>query len=151
MKTPSLGKFSLPVALTLLLSLPSVAFSQSPLPSTPTDGLELPFSSPALQDDATALEVNPAGLAFMDTWEIGYGFELPRESLRQVANESQALFLAGGNQYFGAGFAFQSLDRPEFGKSLESYRKYTLGMALALPRSFSAGFNVNWFGSNTSE
>lgn len=145
-----------PLAFALILLLaPGLAWAQSLLdaaiPPTPSDGIQLPFSSAALQDDATSLEVNPAGLGFMDTTEFGYGFQTPRDDLNEVADRAHSFFLAGGNQYVGAGFAAQFLEQPRGGLMLDEYRKYTLGFALASPRAFSIGFNYNWFGSDRSE
>ena len=43
---------------------------------TPSDGLQVPDASIATVGDGLALEVNPAGLAFMSRPELGYGFLL---------------------------------------------------------------------------
>ncbi len=135
----------------ILIALPGLATAQDALPSTPTDGMTMPYESVATQSDASSLEVNPAGLGFMNTVEIGYGFEIPSDELREIENESQGFFLGWGNEYLGLGFAAQFLDRPDLGRDRDSFRKYTFGFAFANPRTFSVGANVNWFGSDYNE
>lgn len=141
------------IALAALLVSPA-AVGQSLLdeqPASPSDGVRLPFTSPALQDDAASLEVNPAGLGFLDTYELGYGFEQTRPSLNEVGDQSQALFLATGGQLGGIGFSAQFLERPRGNVALDRFRKYTFGYGFGIPRTMSFGFNVNWFGSDFDE
>jgi len=129
------------------LSVP--AFAQ--LPRTPSDGFLSPHGSVAAQDDALSLEINPAGLGFMERPEFGYGYEAPHEDYREVDDRSNAFFLAWGNGSLGLGFAWQELEQPEGGALLDSYRKFTFGLGFKPHERLSAGFNVNWFGSRTFE
>lgn len=125
--------------------------AQDALPVTPSRGINLPYSSVAAQDDATSLEVNPAGLAFMETGEFGVGFEAPSTDFQEINHDSLAFLLAWGNGVIGTGFGFQDLEQPAGGTALDHYRKYTWGIALALPKRLSLGLNVNWFGSSDSQ
>ncbi len=125
----------------------SPGFAQT---QTPSDGVPLPDPSRTTRDDATALETNPAGLGFMRTTELGYGFYLPKSDLRGIIPEGHAIFLAAGSDALGGGLGIQWVQRPGLGGKQQNYRKYTL----ALGRSFgniSAGSALNWFGSSTSE
>ncbi|MEZ4462915.1 MAG: hypothetical protein R3E66_24940, partial [bacterium] len=132
-----------------LLCTPVVA--QEALLPSPSQGIQLPYGSVAAQDDATALEINPAGLAFMETGELGFGYDAAADDFRQVSNESNAFFMAAGNGIVGTGFSFQGLSQPSGGALLDTYRKYTWGAAIAIPQRLSLGFNVNWFGSSDSQ
>ena len=140
-----------PASLALLLCL---FFSAPPLAAqtlTPSDGLVMPDSSITTTDDASALEVNPAGLAFSEIGELGYGFNLPTDDLRGVGDTAHGLFLSGGTGSVGAGFGIQWLERPDLGVLHDDYRKYTLGFAVAAPRELAFGVGFNWFGSDDSE
>ncbi len=143
-------KIQLFVCVALLLGSAS-ASGQEAFDGTPSNGIQLPYSSVAAQDDATSLEINPAGLAFMETGEIGFGFEAPSSDFQEVAPESNAFFFAAGNGIVGTGFSFQDLAQPSGGLVLDDFRKYTWGLALAVPKTLSVGLNVNWFGSGVSE
>lgn len=134
-----------------ICGLPLPAAAQNLFPASPGDGFVLPHASVSAQDDATSLEVNPAGLAFMETGEFGFGYETPTADRAEVSDASSAFFLAGGNGVVGTGFGFQSLEQPAAGAVLDRYRKYTWGLALALPRTLAIGLNVNWFGSHLSQ
>jgi protease-4 len=118
--------------------------------ASPSDGIRLPDASIATVGDAQSLEVNPAGLGFMDKAELGYGFELASEDLRGVANEAQSYFLAGGTGWLGAGLGAQWLQKPDLGGELQNYRKFTLGTGARIS-DFGFGFGFNFFGSSTDE
>lgn len=139
----------------LALSLCGLAVLSAPasaeLPPTPSDGIQSPHSSISAQDDALALESNPAGLAFMDRVELGYGYELPTDDYSEVANRSHALLFAWGNRTIGFGLGWQSLEQPSGGALLDRYDKYTLGFAVSPTNSLAIGLNSNLFGSRTSQ
>lgn len=117
---------------------------------TPSDGIHLPDASIATVGDAQSLEVNPAGLGFMDKPELGYGFQLAAEDLRGVANEAQSYFLAAGLGWLGAGIGAQWLQKPDLGGRLQDYRKFTLGTGARFS-GFGFGANFNFFGSSDDE
>lgn len=118
---------------------------------SPSTGLSLPDRSITTQDDATSLETNPAGLAFIQGADLSYGFNVPNEDFRGVIPHGHALFLAAGTGSFGAGFGVQWLHRPELGPERADYRKYTLGAALGSARTFSLGTGLNMYGSRDDE
>src|SRR5947209_20439316 len=57
-----------------------------------SQGVEIPATSFALLDDATALSANPAGLA----WVRGLGFDYVHERTFRHVQHADALFLAAG-------------------------------------------------------
>ncbi|MBA2663714.1 MAG: signal peptide peptidase SppA [Bradymonadaceae bacterium] len=118
---------------------------------SPSDGLALPDRSITTQDDATSLEVNPAGLGFMRSGELSYGFSVPTDDFRGVVNQGHGLFMAAGTGGLGLGFGVQWLHRPELGPERATYRKYTLGAALGAARLMSFGANLNFFGSRNDQ
>jgi protease IV len=116
-------------------------------PPSPTEGIPLPDRSLTTQDDSASLEVNPAGLGFMVGPELSYGFTIASDDYRGVVPDGHAVFLGAGLGGLGLGIGVQWLDQPALGASLKSYRKYTLGSALALVPGLSFGLGLNYFGS----
>ncbi|MFW5967844.1 MAG: signal peptide peptidase SppA [Persicimonas sp.] len=140
------------VAATGILALPaSVEAQQSE--RSPTEGLLIPDASLTTRDDATSLELNPAGLGFMDTAEAAVGLHRATADRRGRDPEGVGGFLATGNGAFGMGFAAQWLDRPGFAyhEAVNDYRKYTLGAALSGGSDLSLGLAYNFFGSGDSQ
>ncbi|MFB6262433.1 MAG: hypothetical protein ABEL76_02235, partial [Bradymonadaceae bacterium] len=70
--------------------------------TSPTDGLDLPDRSIPTQSDASALEVNPAGLAFLGRAELEYALELDALD-RPPVRDGHALFGAAGSDRVAAG------------------------------------------------
>jgi protease IV len=131
----------------LLCCLPSLAHAQD----TPSRGITLPDRSITAQDDAASVEVNPAGLGFMQGAELRYTFELGSRSAQATGDDGHALFAAVGFGGFGLGFGAQWLLHPALGGRLERYRKYTMASAFGLTDSLQLGLAANLFGSSNDE
>ena len=132
------------------LAVPAAASAQT---ATPSQGLPLPDRSISAQDDAASVEVNPAGLGFMQNAELQYNFQLATPDLARTVPDGHAVFAAAGAGGLGLGFGAQFLYSPELradqGVSGD-YRKYTLAGALGDGQIFSLGFGYNFFGSEAS-
>lgn len=139
----------LAAAMFALSTAPTAAFAQDE--PTPTEGIALPNESLTGQSDAASLEVNPAGLGFMSTGELSFGWQMASEDLQEVDPSGQGLFVAGGSGTVGAGFGVQWLNRPELGPDLKDYRKYTFGLGISTITNLAFGVALNVFGSTTSE
>ncbi|MGC4122627.1 MAG: S49 family peptidase [Myxococcales bacterium] len=126
----------------LFALLPASAFAQANavLERFQTDGTALPPTGAALVDEATAPEVNPAGLALLDRPQLIY---LHERNLRQDRVVDSFHVGTGLFGYGGLGLALQFV-RP---KGLPSYRKTTLSLA-AGGGFASLGVNFNNFGSD---
>ncbi|MBN1944208.1 MAG: signal peptide peptidase SppA [Bradymonadales bacterium] len=109
---------------------------------TPTDGLILPENSITHRDDALALELNPAGLAFIDGWDG-----------QIITTTMEGDLLSGLGAYLGVGLfhrlglggSVQWVENPELGGE---HKKFTLGFAARAGRAFSAGLAFNYFDSD---
>ena len=133
----------------LLIAAPLAA--QAP-PGTPSQGVPLPDRSLSAQDDAASVEINPAGLGFMQNAELQYNLHRASSDYARTVPDGHAFFGAVGGGGFGLGFGAQFLFRPEIvgaGRSGD-YRKYTLAGALGDADTWSLGFAYNFFGSNSS-
>lgn len=121
----------------LLLSSASQAWAQ--FGTTPSDGVRLPETSIVGRDDALSLELNPAGLAFVQKWDAHI-----------VVSTADSDLLAGtgvfvGGNILGAiglGGAVQWVQNPELGGN---FRKFTLGLATDLMDRASLGLTFNYF------
>ncbi|RVU48467.1 signal peptide peptidase SppA [Lujinxingia sediminis] len=131
----------------LALTLPASLAAQP----SPSQGVAVPDSSLTTQADSASLEINPAGVGFVRGSELGYRFFIPSDTFDDVLGSGHAASFALGNGYVGLGGQVQWLKRRELGPELGSYRKYTLGAAVAVPRFFSVGVGINMFGSRSSE
>ncbi len=131
-----------------LLATPALAQQ----PGTPSQGIPLPDRSITTQDDAASVEVNPAGLGFMQNAELQYNLQLAAPDYARTVPAGHAVFGAIGGGGFGLGFGAQFLFNPNIGADDVSgdYRKYTLAGALGDGNSFSMGFGYNIFGSSSS-
>lgn len=143
----------LPVSLACCIAsslLASSAFAQQP--GTPSQGIPLPDRSISAQDDAASVEVNPAGLGYMQNAEIQYNLQLATPDYARTVPAGHALFAAFGGNGFGLGFGAQFLFSPDIGRADISgdYRKYTLAGAMGDGKTLSLGFAYNFFGSNSS-
>lgn len=137
---PSWKKNALVCLATLIAAIaPSGAWAQFGL--TPTDGVRLPDSSITNRDDALALELNPAGLAFIQ----GFDAELVYTSLDNDALAGAGVFLGYGLSPVGFGMAVQYVDNPLFGGD---FKKFTLGFAGELGSRLSFGLGFNYFDSD---
>lgn len=130
--------------------LPSSALAQQP--GTPSQGIPLPDRSITAQDDASSVEVNPAGLGYMQNAELQYNLQLATPDYARTVPAGHAVFGAFGGNGFGLGFGAQFLYSPNIGSDNVSgdYRKYTIAGAMGDGQSISLGFAYNFFGSNSS-
>ncbi len=101
-------------------------------------------SSVAVDDDATALFINPAGLGM-------YGDSNSYTSISMAGKDVLGVSLAGKMGPFGLGYSRQHMwksgDDPEAGlrRSNDAVDTYYTGLALGDGRSFSVGFDYRWF------
>ncbi|HLL55976.1 MAG TPA: signal peptide peptidase SppA [Myxococcaceae bacterium] len=130
--------------LPLLLLVPVVAFGQtSSLDEREASrGTQLPPTSAALADEATAMAINPAGLSAVGASQLFYVHE------RSIARNQVAdgLYLAGTALGFGGGFSVDWVRS----STLTSYRKTGWGMSVGNPNRFSLGASFNFFSSDQS-
>ena len=131
-----------------LFLLPSTALAQPP---TPSDGVPLPDRSVATQSDSASLEVNPAGLGFIDGSEASIGWFTPRGDYEGLTPDGYSFFFGAGGDSGGVGVGFQRLENPALGPAYGSYRKTTFGAALNPGDRLSLGINHNRFGSRDSQ
>ncbi len=117
---------------------------------SPSVGIPVPDGSVATQSDSASLEVNPAGIGYVEGSEISYGFFLPTSDFRGTIPGGHSLALAAGGPRTGVGFGVQWMDNPLLGGYRSAFRKYTLGAALS-SRFFSFGGSLNYFGSRYDE
>lgn len=134
------------LATSLLITLSTSAMAQP----SPSDGVRLPDRSMTIQSDAASVEVNPAGLGFMKTVELGYTAQLAAPDSAGVVDEGHALFAAAGFGGLGLGFGAQWLTRPDLGAGLTRFRKYTFAGALGLGDDLSIGLGYHLFGSDNN-
>ena len=101
-------------------------------------------SSVAVDDDATALFINPAGLGM-------YGDSNSYTSISMAGKDVLGVSLAGKMGPFGLGYSRQHMwksgDDPEAGlhRSSDAVDVYYAGLALGDGQSFSVGFDYRWF------
>ncbi|MCK5597060.1 MAG: S49 family peptidase, partial [Candidatus Eisenbacteria sp.] len=101
-------------------------------------------SSVAVDDDATALFINPAGLGM-------YGDSNSYTSISMAGKDVLGVSLAGKMGPFGLGYSRQHMwksgDDPEAGlhRSSNAVDVYYAGLALGDGQSFSVGFDYRWF------
>jgi protease-4 len=123
-RTPAL------LAAATLALVPAAALAQSTRAVAPgaTLGLDLPASSGATTDDATALGVNPAGLAFVPALELTYLHEAPPGG---GGRKGDGLYFALPIGFLSLGLAGEWLDRPDSlpGGGIRSDRRFTWGLA----------------------
>ncbi len=119
-------------------------------PRAPTDGLQLPDRSVTTQSDAASVEVNPAGLGFIESAEARYTLEFDTalaEDAEANFADQHALFAGAGNDWIGGGFGIQLLDRPVIAEQRTNFQKYSLSGALRPTKNWSIGFGTHWFGT----
>lgn len=141
-------KYGLPALLCVVLAMSPTAFAQQ---MTPSQGLPIPDSSLATQSDSASLEVNPAGLGFLEGFEAAYGFFLPSPDFQGTLPSGHSLMMGTGGQAGGLGVGVQWVDNPLLRSEREDYLKLSVGGALAGGRYFSLGGGVNYFSSRTDE
>jgi len=106
-----------------------------------TRGLTIPFASIADREDAQSLELNPAGLAHLQGWEL----IVTQSYLQDNRNDGVGLMLAAPLvDGLAVGYGHQILDQ---GLGGERYTKHTLGLGFGGP--VALGFNYNFYGSET--
>jgi protease IV len=96
-----------------------------------SQGVEIPATSFALLDDATAISANPAGLAFVR----GLGFDYVHERTFRDVQHADGLFLAAGGGPIAIG---SSLEWVHLGSecvpTTPCFRRFTIGGALRFGR-----------------
>lgn len=140
--------FTLPAFLGALLLIPSLLYAQQ---ATPSQGLPVPDGSLTTQSDSASLEINPAGLGFLDGFEAAYGFFLPSSDFQGTIPSGHSLMLGGGGRAGGLGVGVQWMENPLLGSGRRDYLKLSIGGALSGNRYFSFGAGINYFSSRTDE
>src|SRR5438067_5446832 len=111
-----------------------------------SQGVEIPATSFALLDDATAISANPAGLAFVR----GLGFDYVHERTFRDVQHADGFFLAAGAGPVAIG---SSLEWVHLGSecvpATPCFRRFTLGAALRLG-ALSLGVARHGFSSDES-
>ncbi|MBD3347721.1 MAG: signal peptide peptidase SppA, partial [Candidatus Eisenbacteria bacterium] len=106
-------------------------------------------SSSAVNDDATAIFVNPAGLGLYDENNTWSSLTTSGEDV-----ESYALAIKGGGLGFGYRREFLwEPGTPELGPSLtnDAVDTYTLGLAFGDERKWAVGFDYRWINAQFGE
>src|SRR3954465_3877961 len=94
-----------------------------------SQGVEIPATSFALLDDATAISANPAGLAYVRGLDLSY----VNERTFRDAEFAHALFLAGGLGPIAIGSSFDWVHTgSECSVATPCFLKYSFGGALRL-------------------
>ena len=124
-----------------LVFLPMTAFGQSP-----STGVPLPDGSVTTQSDPSSLEVNPAGLNFMEGPAMSFGFFWPSQDYALVVPTGYSLAAGVGGRAGALGAGVQFMDNPLLGADRRRFQKYSLGGALG-SRIFSLGATWNSFSS----
>lgn len=108
-----------------------------------SDGWIRGASSVALNDDATAVLINPAGLGmYLD--ESGY-YWAETMSGEKTSNHTFALKAGPLGFAFDRAYAWEPNDAGKLVPGDDAFDTYTLGLALGEPRRFSVGFDYRWF------
>src|SRR5256885_9882929 len=111
-----------------------------------SQGVEIPATSFALLDDATAISANPAGLA----WVRGLGFDYVHERTFRDVQHADALFLAAGAGPVAIGSSLEWIHTgAECGPATPCFRRFTIGGALRFGR-LSLGLARHGFSSDES-
>ena len=131
-----------------LLAVSSSAYAQQ---VSPTEGIPTPDPSLTTQSDSTSLEVNPAGLGYLQGVEAAYGFFLPTQDFRGVIPSGHSLTLGAGTELTGFGAGVQWMNNPDLGAERSNFQKFTLGSALSPSRFLSVGANLHLFNSRTDQ
>ena len=112
--------------------------------TTPTDGLRLPNASITSRDDALALELNPAGLAFIQSWDANF-----------IYTTADSDLLTGTGLFFGGrllgrlglGAAVQWVENPALGGH---FKKFTFGVGTHFAGRAGIGLAYSFFDSDTN-
>src|ERR1700674_4674136 len=111
----------------LVLAFAAAALAEA---RSPASGIEIPVTSFALVDDATALSANPAGLAFVSGLAFDYANEVP---LRSSVGRADGLFLGLGAGPIAIGSSIEWLHSgSQCTPSTPCRRRFTLGGAFRL-------------------
>src|SRR4051812_29300151 len=96
-----------------------------------SQGVEIPATSFALLDDATAISANPAGLA----WVRGLGFAYVHERTFRDVQHADALFLAAGAGPFAIGSSLEWMHTgSDCVPATPCFRRFTIGGAVRFAR-----------------
>ena len=130
------------IVIVLSLLIPTTASAQ--FGTTPTDGLRLPETSITTREDATALELNPAGLAFIQRWDASVVYTTAHDD----ALAGTGVFV-GGRLFgqLGLGGAVQWVENPALGGD---FKKFTLGLGSHIGERLSFGLSYSFFDHDTS-
>lgn len=116
-----------------------------------TQGVRLPDRSVSVQDNASSVEVNPAGLGFLESAEFRYNFDLAEDFRDDTLRDQHAVFAAAGTRLIAGAFGVQLLDRRVSTLGVTPYQKYSFGTALRPFSSWSFGVGLSFFGSSRSQ
>ncbi|TMA17550.1 MAG: hypothetical protein E6J85_16785 [Deltaproteobacteria bacterium] len=111
-----------------------------------SQGVEIPATSFALLDDATAISANPAGLGYVR----GLGFDYVHERTFRDVQHADALFLAAGAGPIAVGSSLEWVHTgSECVAATPCFRRFTIGGALRFGR-LSLGVARHGFSSDES-
>jgi protease-4 len=105
-------------------------------------GMALPVVGAAAAEEPTAMETNPAGVGFVPRLALQYFHE---EEITQ-GSDADGFWTATGLGPLGVGFAMQWIRPGEAPPA--RYRKTSLALTLGDKRTFSFGFQWNWWASH---
>ncbi|MCA9564689.1 MAG: hypothetical protein KC561_14435 [Myxococcales bacterium] len=129
--------------LALILIFASLGQADAQFGGTPTDGMQLPERSISSHDDATAVELNPAGLGFLQGWDLHLSYGISED------DSPSGFGIFGAGTLFdaiGIGAGFQVVDNLVLGEFL----KFSTGVGATLGPQLSLGLTFNFFSSDAS-
>lgn len=135
----ALRGFSFVVLFASLVSFVDLGAARAQGANSPTRGVRLLSESVADGWDASVLELNPAGIGFIDGWN----FAFYHATFGEKDGEGDSIFFAA--RLIGPwtmGFGMQFMRWSQFGGD---YLKFTITNTLNLHRTFAIGFSYNFF------
>lgn len=108
---------------------------------SPTEGVAAPLPSLVDRSDALSLELNPAGLAHLEGFDLGLVYHQSSDDLRQGTAALLAFELFDG---FGLGYSLQFMDTGALQDPhlAHDYRKHSLGLGLGGDLSLGLAWNL---------
>ncbi|MCP4604120.1 MAG: signal peptide peptidase SppA [Proteobacteria bacterium] len=136
---------SLIILPTIILStISDLALSQDePKDTHPTEGVILPSPSITETRDATALSVNPANTALLDSWNFTYVGSWLQEQ-EHLAGQGHGFFFGFPIGPLGLSIATEALTPPEW-QGLDDRVRFSLGLAFHIRRTVSIGLAYRTF------
>lgn len=108
-----------------------------------SEGIASPHPTIVDRDDAQSLELNPAGLAHIDGFDMAVLYSAATDDIGQGTGGMIAMSPWGG---FGIGYGLQFVSP---GVAESAYRKHTFGFGFG--DQIALGFNYNFFGSEVRD